>query len=68
MLALVLVFWHFKLVVSFQRSLWLTLTQDAYEEVLAVSTQVMEGQTVQPLHTVQLEKVQQAANALASKV
>ncbi|KAL3134439.1 hypothetical protein ABBQ38_006496 [Trebouxia sp. C0009 RCD-2024] len=39
----------------------------AIEEVLAVSTYVMEEDTVQPLDEVQINKVQQAANAMASK-
>lgn len=42
--------------------------QGAIEEVLAVSTYVMEEDTVQPLDEVQINKVQQAANAMASKV
>ena len=42
--------------------------QGAIEEVLAVSTYVMEEDTGQPLDEVQINKVQQAANAMASKV
>ncbi len=46
----------------------LMMPQGAVEEVLAVSTYVMEGNAVQPLDEVHIKNVQEAANVMTCKV
>lgn len=44
------------------------MPQGAVEEILAVSTYIMEGNAVQPLDEIHINNLQEAANAMTCKV